>query len=141
MHAPTVGHLVLKSVARYLIGHGRLVQEFVRQVEEPFHAVEITDSDHAGCLKTRKSTSSSKLFYGSHMLRSTSTTQGVIVLSSGESEFYSPVKGTSAGLGAASMLRDSGVDISINTKIDEAVLFVTLPLQHCGYKSSRKTAW
>ena len=40
------------------------------------------------------------LFYGSHMLLSTSTTQGVIALSSGESEFYALVKATSAGLGA-----------------------------------------
>ena len=66
-----------------MIGHGRLVQEFVRQVEEPSHVVVFTDSDHAGCLKTRKSTSSSKLFYGSHMLRSTNTTQRVVALSTG----------------------------------------------------------
>ena len=46
------------------------------------------------------------------MLRSMSTTQGVIALSSGESEFYALVKGTSAGLGAVSMLQDLGVDIS-----------------------------
>ena len=31
MQAPTVGHLeALKRVARYLIGHGRVIQEFVR---------------------------------------------------------------------------------------------------------------
>ena len=49
--APTVGKLeALRRVARYLIGHGRLVQEFVRQVEEPSHVVVFTDSDHAGCL-------------------------------------------------------------------------------------------
>ena len=59
MQAPTVGNLeALKRVARYLIGHGRLIQEFVRQVAEPSHVVVFTDSDHAGCLKTRKSTSS-----------------------------------------------------------------------------------
>ena len=57
------------------------------------------------------------------MLRSTSTTQGVIALSSEESEFYALVKGTS-GLGAVSMLKDLGVDISIITMIDKAVLEV-----------------
>ena len=96
----------------------------VRQVEEASHAGVLTDSDHAGCLQTRKSTSSSKLFYGSHMLRSTSTTQGVIAVSSGESEFYALVKVTSAGLGAISMLKDLGVDIGKNTKIDKAALEV-----------------
>ena len=77
MQAPTVGNLeVLKRVARYLIGRGRLIQEFVRQVEERSHVVGFTDSNHAG------------LFYGSHMPGSTRTTQGVIALNSGESEFY-----------------------------------------------------
>ena len=99
MQAPTAGNFeALKRVARHLIGHGRLVQEFVRQIEEPSYVVVITDSDHARCLKTRKSTSSSTLFYGSRMLRSTSTTQGVIALSSAESEFYALVKGTSKDL-------------------------------------------
>ena len=86
----------------------------MRQVEEPCHEVVFFDSDHAECVKTRESTPSSKLFYGSHMLRSTSTTQGVIALSSGESEFYALV----------SMRKDLGVDISKNTKIDKAVLEV-----------------
>ena len=55
------------------------------------------------------------------MLLSTSTTQGVIALSSGESEFHALVKGTSA---AVSMLEDLGVYISKNTKIDKAALEV-----------------
>ena len=58
------------------------------------------------------------------MLRSTSTAQGVTVLSSGELEFYTLVKGTSAGLGAVSMLKDLGVDTSKNTNIDKVVLEV-----------------
>ena len=78
-----------------------------------------TDSDHAGCLRTRKSTSN--LFYGSLMQRSTSTTQGVIASGSGESEFHALVKGTSAGLAAVSMLEDLGVDISKSTNNDRAV--------------------
>ena len=107
LDAPTVGNLeALKRVARYLMGHGRLVQEFVRQVEEPSHVVVFTDSDHEGRLKTCKSTSSSKSFYGFHMLRSASTEQGVIALRWGESEFYALVKGTSAKLGAVSMLKN-----------------------------------
>ena len=34
----------------------RLVQEFVRQFEEPQHLVVFTDSDHAGCLMTKNLT-------------------------------------------------------------------------------------
>ena len=67
-----------------------------------------------------------KLFCGSDMLRSTSTTQGVIAVSSGESEFYALGKGASARLGAVSMLKDFGVDISENTQIDKAEVGVRI---------------
>ena len=52
--------------------------------------------------------------------------QGVIALSSGESEFYALLKAKSAGLGAVSMLKDLGVDISKNTRIARAVLEVRI---------------
>ena len=127
MQAPTLGDLeALKRVARYLVSHGRLVQQFVRQVAEPTSIIVYTDSDHAGCLCTRKSTSSTKLLYGSHLLRSTSSTQGIISLSTGESEFYSLVKGTAAGLGAVSMLKDLGVDLTENAKRDRPVVEVRM---------------
>ena len=125
MQATTVGNLeALRRVAVCMIGHGRLVTGIVRQMEEPFHVDVFTDSNQARCPKTRKSTSSSNLWYGSHMLRSTTTTQGVVALSSGESEFYALVKETSAGLGVVSILTDLGVDISKNTKIARAILEV-----------------
>ena len=138
MQAPTVGNLeALKRVARCLIGHG-LTQEFAT------NRGTVSDSDHASCLRTHKSTSSSKV-------RSTSATQGVIALSARGSEFDALVKGTSPGLGAVLTLKDLGVDISKNTKIDKAVLEVRIdasagrdiaerPLQPCGYKSSQKTS-
>ena len=43
---------------------------------------------------------------------STSTTQAVISWSSGESESYALVKGTSAGVGVVSMLKHLEVDIT-----------------------------
>ena len=92
------------------------------QFEEPQHLVVFTDSDHAGCLRTRKSTSSFKIMYGQHLLRSASSTQAVISLRSGESEFYSLVKGVAAGLGAVAMLRDLGVELTggatVEVKVD-----------------------
>ena len=69
---------------RYLAGWGGLVQEFVRQIEEQSHIAASTDSEHAGCVRTLKSTSSSKLFNSSHLLHSTTATQAVISLSPGE---------------------------------------------------------
>ena len=101
----------LKRAVRYLAGLPRLVQRFESQ-SIPAHVTVSSDSDHAGCLKTRKSTTGVFLFYGKHLIRSSSTTQGVVALSSGEAEFYAMVKGTSAGLGVEALLRDAGAPSS-----------------------------
>ena len=77
----------------------------------PDKVVAFSDSDHAGCLKTRKSTSCAMVFLGKHLVKSSASTQGVISLSSGESEFYSAVKTASTGLGMISLLRDMGIDV------------------------------
>ena len=51
MHAPTVGDIeAAKRVDWCLIGHRRLIQEFVRQIKETYQIVVFTDSDHVGCL-------------------------------------------------------------------------------------------
>ena len=46
------------------------------------------------------------------MVKSGSSTQGVIALSSGESEFYAAVKSASVSLGMINMLYDMGVHIA-----------------------------
>ena len=97
--------------------HGCASQECVRQGEEPSHIVVFTYSDHAGCRRTCESTSSAKLFYGSHVLRSTCTTQAEISLSSGEAPFYALVQAASAALGAVPMPKDLWVDVSENSTI------------------------
>ena len=48
-------------------------------------------------------------FFGKHLLKSASTTQAVVSLSSVESEFYAAVKAAAAGIGCVSMMRDLGV--------------------------------
>ena len=50
-------------------------------------------------------------FFGKHLIRSTSTTQAVISLSTGESEFYAAVKSGCIGLGTVALLRDMGVEL------------------------------
>ena len=59
----------------------------------------------------RKSTSSSRFFFfgEKYLLKSTSTTQAVVSLSSAEAEFYAAVKAAGAGTGCVSMMRDLGV--------------------------------
>ena len=102
----------VKRCVRYLVRHPGLVQRFVRQVEIPNRLVCWSDTDHAGCLLTRKSSTSVKVFHGRNMLKSTSTMQAVIALSSGGSDFYGAVKATARGLGLVSMMKDLGVVFS-----------------------------
>jgi len=111
--------LQLQRAVRFLIGAPRLVQKFVAQ-EMPKKVSGFSDTDHAGCLKTRKSTSCSMMFLGKHMVKSSASTQGVIALSSGESEFYGGVKTASTGLGMIHLLKDMGVDIQepLDLKLD-----------------------
>ena len=49
------------------------------------------------------------IFWGKHLLRSSSTTQAVLSLSSGEAEFYAAVKGASVSIGMVALLADMGV--------------------------------
>ena len=120
MQAPTKFDMEqLKRAVRFLIGAPRLVQRFHMQ-SMPDKVTSYSDTDHAGCLKTRKSTSCTMIAFGKHLIRNTSTTQGVIALSSGESEFYGAVKSASVGLGIVSMLADMGVKMEkpLELKLD-----------------------
>ena len=65
-----------------------------------------TDTNHAGCIRTRKSTNGGLVLHGVHLLKSWSSTQAVVALSSGESEYYGLVKGVSEALGIRSVLGD-----------------------------------
>ena len=65
-----------------------------------------TDTDVAGCRRTRKSTSGGVAMFGKHMVKSWCSTQAIVSLSSGEAEYYGIVKGGSIGLGLRSMLGD-----------------------------------
>ena len=53
--------------------------------------------------------SSCKIFYGRHLLKTTSTTQAVVRISSAEFEFFAAVKAAAAGIGCVSIVRDLGV--------------------------------
>ena len=82
----------IKKLIRYLVGAPRVVNTFPWQSEQGTLEV-VTDADHAGCLRTRKSTSAGVVRIGTHVITDWSLTQPVIALSSGESEFYAIVRG------------------------------------------------
>ena len=56
--------------------------------------------------------------WGSHLVKSWSSTQSVVALSSGEAEYYGMVKGASVELGLQSVLKDFNIDCGITLKSD-----------------------
>ena len=56
--------------------------------------------------------------WGSHIIKSWSSIQSVVALSSGEAEYYSMVKGASVALGLQSVLKDFNIECSIVLKSD-----------------------
>ena len=76
---------LVRRIASYLVGRPRLRWWYGYQ-DFPRDLVGSSDSDWAGCKRTRKSTSGGAIRYGSHLLKSWSRTQDTISLSSAEAE-------------------------------------------------------
>ena len=110
---------LLKRIARYLVGEGRLVYVYRRQTL-PDEIVVWSDTDFAGCKYTRKSTSGGAIMLGGHCVKSWSSTQAKIALSSGEAEYSGIVKATSEGMGIQSMMKDLGYDFKLIVHTDSS---------------------
>ena len=106
----------LKRLCRYLAGLPRLVYTYGWQEVD---AVDVyTDTDWAGCPRTRKSTSGGCVMLGKHTIKTWSTTQSSVSLSSGEAEFNGVVRGAGMGLGFQSLMRDLGQDAHVRVWTD-----------------------
>ena len=107
MSAPTEGGVAaLKRLGRYLEGHKRLVFRYPWQEAGSLEVY--SDTDWAGCVRTRKSTSGGCLLLGAHLLKSWSSTQGLVSLSSGEAEFYGVTKASGIAMGMKALMLDLG---------------------------------
>ena len=102
MAQPQVRHLsMLKRLARYLVGKPRVVWHYPWQEHEDIKAY--SDSDWAGCRRTARSTSGGILMRGEHHIKSWSSTQKRLTLSSAEAELGALVKTACEALGAMQM--------------------------------------
>ena len=107
----------LKRLGRFLVHCPRLLHRFPWQ-SKPSKLVIESDSDFAGDLKTRKSTSGLVAVLGQHSVAFRSKTQSIIALSTGEAELYALVGAISSGLGLISVLSDFGVDLPLVVRTD-----------------------
>ena len=119
MSAPTdLSIAALKRMCRYLAGKPRLVYKYVYQRVSEISVY--SDTDWAGCPRTRRSTSGGAILIGSHLIKSWSSTQPTVSLSSGEAEFYGLVKASGMGLGFQALMRDAGVDLPVTAYTDSS---------------------
>ncbi len=107
----------LKRVCRFLHGAGRCVWSFPRQHRQSY-IDGYSDTDWAGCVRTRRSTSCSMLFHGQHLIGCSSTTQNLVALSSGEAEYYGLVKTASRMLGLQALGVYFGLQVSVRIHVD-----------------------
>ena len=118
MKQPTVRHwTMLKRLGRFLLGRPRVVQRIAYQ-ESFTHLTMFCDSDHAGCIRTRKSTSGAVAVLGNSQVRSLCRGQAIIATSSGEAEYYALVTACSEAIGDQSILADWGIKVKIHILMD-----------------------
>ena len=112
MSSPTeTSKEAMKRMGRYLIGHKRMVYTYPFQRAEGIDVY--SDTDWSGCPRTRRSTSGGCIMIGKHCIRTWSSTQPSVTLSSGEAEFYGLVKAAGAGLGHQSLMKDVGLELPV----------------------------
>eukprot|EP00435_Cladocopium_sp_Y103_P007958 s1954_g2.t1 len=122
LQKPTANHmLMLKRLARYVRHRPRMAQVFPHQKTiNPF--VMWSDADHAGCVKTRKYVSGGVLMFvlmlGGCCVKTYSKGQGVVSLSSGESEYYALLSAASSSLGEVSASKDWGLSPDLEVNMD-----------------------
>ena len=108
---------LLKRIGRYLVGAPRFEQIF-KWEGRPSQVDVFTDSDWAGCKTTCRSTSGGAMLWGKHCLKTWSSTQATVALSSAEAELYALTKGASQGLGMMALLSDFGLTVSVTVHTD-----------------------
>ena len=119
MSSPTeLAMTALKRLGRYLIGKPRLVFRYPYQDANTVGCY--SDTDWAGCPRTRKSTSGGVILLGEHILKTYSSTQPTVSLSSGEAEFYGVVRASGAALGQQSLCADLGIPLSVRVWTDSS---------------------
>jgi hypothetical protein len=108
----------LTRLARYARSEPRTVSEYRWQDECGVRVY--ADTDFAGCLLTRKSTSGGCALRGTHLIKHWSSTQKVVTLSSGEAELAGIVKAAAEALGLQSLAVDLGMSVDLRIYADSS---------------------
>ena len=116
---------MIERAAKYLVGKPRAVIRYpwaIRSEKLNGYA----DSDWAGDKLKAKSTSGGAIEWGGHILKTWSSTQSTVALSSGEAELYALTKAAAQCLGMLAILKDFGVitDATLHSDSTAAIAIV-----------------
>jgi hypothetical protein len=120
MSAPTRGSWVkLKRLARYLMEHPSAVLHYRYSEGGRDDIIDVfSDWDWAGCPRIRRSTSGGVAAISGGIIKSWSSTQSSIALSSGEAEYYALTKAAAEGLGIQALAADLGWSMKLRIWVD-----------------------
>jgi len=90
------------------------------------------DSDWAGCKSTCRSTSGGAVRLGWHTIRSWSSTQATVAMSSAEAELFSLTKGASTTFGLMSVAQDLGMSLGARVHSDASAALAIAQRQGLG---------
>ena len=100
-----------KKTSRFLRGREAVIWEFPWQDEcKEVHAY--GDSDWGGRRGSRKSTSGGLVMLGKHCIKTWSSTQGAVALSSAEAEFYAMIEAVVRAKGVLNVMKEIGFVIA-----------------------------
>eukprot|EP00973_Karenia_brevis_P039644 5474387-Karenia_brevis.AAC.1 len=128
----------LKRIGRYLIYRPRMVVKYLWQgswsevTGNTKAMLGFSDSDWAGCQKSRGSTSGGAVQLGGHWIKAWSRTQATVALSSAEAELYAMIKTSSEVLGIISILKDLGVSVKGEILGDASACLAVIQRQGLG---------
>ena len=116
---PHEKHERATELGRYLVKNRRCVLTYARQTSDETLQKHV-DSDWAGDLLGRKSTTGVIVTKGKHLLRHMSCLKTLVALSSGEAEYYALIRGACASLGIQSHYQDWMIDVPIQIYSDSS---------------------
>ena len=121
----------LQRLGRYLRNRSRCVLWYAYQ-GTPSEVTCFTDSDWAGCKRTRRSTFGGCMMWGSHPVKMWSRTQALVSLSSAEAELYAAIKACSETLGFFSLLKDYQLHVKGKVMSDASAALGIIKRQGLG---------
>ena len=129
-----------RQLARYLRHKPRCVLWYAYQGTTD-EVTCFTDSDWAGCKRTRRYTSGGCMLWGSHPIKMWSRTQALVSLSSAEAELYAAIKACNETLGFLSLLKDYQIHANGKVMSDACAALGIIKRQGLGRTRQNHTSY